>query len=96
MEDRTCSQFLIEPGDLVNVGHGHSALRACSRSLGAVPSLVMCCCSISAAHNAAPTVFVNAKKMEAIGTSSRSTAATPNLDNYQSTPPRSFVKSYPV
>lgn len=34
---------------------------------------------MSAAHSAAPTVFVNAKKMDAKGTSSRRTAATPNL-----------------
>jgi hypothetical protein len=51
------------------------------RRLGAVvlPSLLWTPCSMSAAHRAAPTVFVKEKKMPAMGTSSRRTAGTPKL-----------------
>lgn len=50
------------------------------RRLGAVELPPLCwLCSISAAHSAAPTVFVKEKKMPAIGTSSRRTAGTPKL-----------------
>lgn len=38
---------------------------------------------MSAAHKAAPTVLENAKKIETTGTSSRSTAATPKLQDHQ-------------
>lgn len=62
----------------------YSAFFACSLSLGAVPSFVICSFSMSAAHNAAPTVLVKAKKMDANGTSSSKTAATPNLLSSQS------------
>jgi hypothetical protein len=55
--------------------HNSSAFLACSRNFGAVPALF----SISAAHSAAPTVFVNAKIRLANGTISRTKAATPNL-----------------
>lgn len=51
----------------------YSALLACSLSWGAVPDF----CSISAAHSAAPQVFVYANMMPAIGTISRSVATTP-------------------
>lgn len=60
----------------------YSAFLACSLSLGAVPSFVICCFSISAAHKAAPTVLVNAKKIEARGMSSSRTTATPNLPKH--------------
>ena len=53
----------------------HSAFIACSRSLGAVLAFF----SISAAHKAAPTVFVKAKTSEARGIISRANAATPKL-----------------
>lgn len=59
----------------------HSAFLACSLSFGAVPSSVTLPFSISAAHSAAPTVFVKAKRIEATGTSSSRTAATPKLNN---------------
>lgn len=57
----------------------HSAFLACSFSPGAVPSVVTFPFSISAAHRAAPTVFVNANRILAIGTNSSRTAATPKL-----------------
>lgn len=57
----------------------HSAFLACSFNSGAVPSFVTFPFSISAAHSAAPTVFVNANRILAIGTSSSRTAATPKL-----------------
>ena len=53
----------------------YSALFACSRKRGAVVAFF----SKSAAHNAAPTVFVNANIKFANGTISRTNAATPNL-----------------
>jgi len=57
----------------------HSALRACSLRFGEVPSGPVSLFSISAAQSAAPTVFVNAKRIEATGTSSSRVAATPKL-----------------
>lgn len=57
----------------------HSALFAFSLSSGAVPSLSIFPFSMSAAHNAAPTVFVKANRMLATGTNSSSTAVTPKL-----------------
>jgi len=57
----------------------YSAFFTCSRSFGAVPLAVTFPFSISAAHSAAPTVFVKANRIEATGTSSRSTEATPKL-----------------
>ena len=57
----------------------YSAFFACSLKRGAVPSLVTLPFSMSAAHSAAPTVFVKAKKMDAIGISSSKTAAIPKL-----------------
>lgn len=69
----------------------HSALRACSLKPGAVPSFVTFPFSISAAHSAAPTVFVNANRMLATGTNSSRTAATPKLTHdYQRTSPFSY------
>ena len=65
------------PGHLYN-----SFLDAASAWLlnpGAVVSPGALFSSISAAHNAAPTVFVKLKKMPAIGMSSSSTAGTPKL-----------------
>lgn len=57
----------------------YSALFAFSLRFGAVPCPVTSPFSMSAAHNAAPTVFVNAKIIDATGTSSSNTAATPKL-----------------
>ena len=57
----------------------YSALFAFSRNSGEVPSSVTCPFSMSAAHKAAPTVFVNEKRMEATGISSRRTVAIPKL-----------------
>lgn len=75
----------------------HSAFLACSLSLGAVPSFVICSFSMSAAHNAAPTVLVKAKMMDANGTSSSKTAATPNLlDNQFHTQLPGLGVPYPV
>lgn len=80
-----------------NIQPFYSAFLACSLSLGAVPSFVICSFSISAAHNAAPTVLVKAKKMDASGTSSSKTAATPNLLKHQSHAELlRLVVSYPV
>lgn len=59
----------------------YSAFFACSLKRGAVPSLVTLPFSISAAHSAAPTVFVKAKKMDAIGINSSKTAAIPKLSS---------------
>ena len=70
--------------------HYHSAFLACSLNPGAVPSFVTFPFSISAAHSAAPTVFVNANRMLATGTNSSRTAATPKLTHdYQRTSPLS-------
>lgn len=63
----------------------HSDLLACSRRFGAVPWPVTFPFSISAAHSAAPTVFVKAKRIDAIGTSSSSTVATPKLERISMT-----------
>lgn len=57
----------------------HSAFLACSFKSGAVPFSVTFPFSISAAHSAAPTVFVNANRILATGTNSSRTAATPKL-----------------
>ena len=57
----------------------YSAFLACSLKSGAVPSFVTLPFSISAAHSAAPTVFVNANRILATGTSSSNTAAIPKL-----------------
>ena len=53
----------------------HSALFACSLNAGAVPDF----CSRSAAHSAAPQVFVYAAKMPRMGTISSRVDATPKL-----------------
>jgi hypothetical protein len=45
-----------------------------------LPSPLWTPCSMSAAHRAAPTVFVKEKKMPAMGTSSRRTAGIPKLE----------------
>ena len=58
----------------------HSAFLACSFNPGAVPSFVTLPFSMSAAHKAAPTVFVNANNILARGTISSKTAATPKLE----------------
>ena len=57
----------------------YSAFLACSLKPGAVPSFVTFPFSISAAHSAAPTVFVNANRILATGTNSSNTAAIPKL-----------------
>ena len=57
----------------------YSAFLACSLKPGAVPSFVTFPFSISAAHSAAPTVFVNANRILATGTISSNTAAIPKL-----------------
>ena len=62
---------------IIIIMSSHSAFLACSFRLGAVPSAVTFPCSISAAHNAAPTVLVKANRMEARGTISNNVAATP-------------------
>jgi len=69
----------FETFDLFSLTDAHSAFLACSFNFGAVPSSVTLPFSISAAHNAAPTVFVKANRMEASGTNSSRTAATPKL-----------------
>ena len=57
----------------------YSAFLACSLKPGAVPSFVTFPFSISAAHSAAPTVFVNANRILATGTNSSNTTAIPKL-----------------
>ncbi len=58
----------------------YSAFLVASRDFGTVISvIVVLLLSISAAHNAAPTVLVKVKKMDAKGINSRSVATVPNL-----------------
>ena len=58
----------------------YSAFFACSLNSGELPAAF----SKSADHNAAPQVFVKAKKIPATGTISSNTALTPNLVAYVS------------
>ena len=77
------SEWNIPPSELPHLYPSilqcHSAFLACSFNPGAVPSFVTFPFSISAAHSAAPTVFVNANNILATGTNSSKTAATPKL-----------------
>ena len=69
----------LKPSHLQSSLKPHSALLACSLNPGAVPSAVTFPFSMSAAHKAAPTVFVNANKILATGTNSSRTEAIPKL-----------------
>ena len=67
-----------DTNDVVSMCHAlpaHDAFFACSRNFGAVEAFF----SMSAAHRAAPTVFVNEKSILANGIISSRNAVTPNL-----------------
>ncbi len=75
---RRLLSLLLKPHDAAKhaMQDTHSALLACSLNAGAVPDF----CSRSAAHNAAPQVFVYAAKIPRMGTISSRVDATPKLN----------------